>query len=151
MDNTPMVKYTATGEWESDLLIKTNTEGFGEFLVDMPESMGGTNQGPMALDYVLVALIGCAGNAFALLSNRMGFKFDRFHGEAEGWRNPRGAMGEVGVCKHFCKVKATFRVETHETQERFEQLCNRIETICPVIALLSDAGVELEVSWKKGH
>jgi len=142
------VIYTASGKWESGMLVNSAAGSFTDILTDMPESSGGTDMGPRPLDYILTSLIGCAGGTLSVLAKRSGFEYTGFTGEAQGILDLGGFLGVPGVSKHFTSVSAIFIVETDESKERVKEICSLVEEKCPVLNLLADAGVKLEIEWK---
>ncbi len=109
----------------------------------------GTNIGPSPLETVLCALTGCEGVIINRCAKAMGFKYSGVDFECDGWVDARGSRGVRGVRPHFQKVALRVLIETDETDERIAKLRKNVEIRCPVMNLLRDAGVELDVTWEK--
>jgi uncharacterized OsmC-like protein len=109
----------------------------------------GTNIGPSPLETVLSALSGCEGVIINRCAKAMGFKYSGVDFECDGWVDARGSRGVRGVRPHFQKVEFKVLLNTDETDDRIAKLRKNVEMRCPVMNLLVDAGVELDVTWEK--
>lgn len=138
----------AAGTWGAPKMVK-GTAGRFDIIMDQPESIGGTDLGPSPLEIVTAALVGCAGITFGVIAKQMDFSFSGIELEADGDVDIRGFMGQPGVCRHFCNFRGTFVVETEESEERLQEVAAQVENRCPVFCLLQDAGVKMEIEWKK--
>lgn len=145
----PMTKtIKVTASWKPPLVIEGDADGL-PISMDQPERLGGTDTAPGPLQFVVSALVGCAGQTLALIARQTGFSYTAARFEAEGDIDLRGFMGEVGVCRHFCDFRGKFVVKTEESQERFEEIVALVEDRCPVYNLLHDAGVQTNIAWKR--
>jgi uncharacterized OsmC-like protein len=127
-----------------------------EFFLDEPSELGGRNTGPTALEMTLAALNSCSAMIMYILSKEMRFDLRGVHFETQGWidirriemRRLRLKYSEVEpVAEHYHKVSQKVVVTTGETPERLAQFRAEVERLCPMYALLRDAGVPLESSW----
>jgi uncharacterized OsmC-like protein len=107
----------------------------------------GTNIAPSPLETVLCALTGCEGVIINRCAKAMNFKYDGVDFECDGWVDARGSRGVRGVRPHFQKVSFKVLLKTAEPDERIEKLRKNVEMRCPVMNLLADADVELDVTW----
>lgn len=109
----------------------------------------GTNIGPSPLETVLCALSGCEGVIINRCAKVMNFKYSRVDFECDGWVDARGSRGVRGVRPHFQKVAFKVLLRTEESDERIKKLRKNVEMRCPVMNLLADAGVALDVTWER--
>lgn len=109
----------------------------------------GTNTGPSPLETVLSALCGCEGVILNRCARVMNFQYSGVDFECDGWVDGRGSRGVRGVRPHFQKVVFRVLLKTDEPNERIAKLRRNVEVRCPVMNLLVDAGVELDVSWTR--
>ncbi|MDH3239043.1 MAG: OsmC family protein [Alphaproteobacteria bacterium] len=109
----------------------------------------GTNIAPSPLETVLCALTGCEGVIINRCAKVMNFKYTGVDFECDGWVDARGSRGVRGVRPHFQKVEFKVLLKTDEPPERIEKLRKNVEMRCPVMNLLADAGVELNVIWER--
>ena len=119
-----------------------------EFEVVTDEKTG-SNIGPSPLETVLCALTGCEGVIINRCAKVMNFKYSGGEFECDGWVDARGSRGVRGVRPHFQKVVFKVLLRTEESMERMEKLRKNVEMRCPVMNLLADAGVELDVTWQR--
>jgi len=109
----------------------------------------GTNIAPSPLETVLCALTGCEGVIINRCAKVMSFKYTGVDFECDGWVDARGSRGVRGVRPHFQKVQFKVLLKTEEPLERIEKLRKNVEMRCPVMNLLADADVELDVVWER--
>ena len=109
----------------------------------------GTNIGPSPLETVLCALSGCEGVIINRCAKAMNFKYSHVDFECDGWVDARGSRGVRGVRPHFQKVVFKVLLQTEEPEDRIAKLRKNVEMRCPVMNLLADAGVELDVTWER--
>jgi uncharacterized OsmC-like protein len=124
---------------------------YGEFgigVTDEPAAHGGGSAGPSPLQAVLGALCGCEAVTFRRTSQEMGFEYDRLEFEGAFSIDIRGRMGDRDVRPHFQTVKLLITVVTHDTEEALAAVIEETEARCPVMNLLIDAGVKVEVRWQ---
>jgi uncharacterized OsmC-like protein len=57
-------------------------------------------------------------------------------------------MGDRAVRPHFQTVKLLITVMTNETEEALAAVIEETEARCPVMNLLIDAGVKVDVKWQ---
>jgi uncharacterized OsmC-like protein len=109
----------------------------------------GTNIAPSPLETVLCALTGCEGVIINRCARVMNFKYTGVDFVCDGWVDARGSRGVRGVRPHFQKVEFKVLLKTDEPLDRIEKLRKNVEMRCPVMNLLADADVELDVVWER--
>ncbi|MDX1486252.1 MAG: OsmC family protein [Alphaproteobacteria bacterium] len=109
----------------------------------------GTNIGPSPLETVLCALAGCEGVIINRCAKVMNFTYSGVDFECDGWVDARGSRGVRGVRPHFQKVQFKVLLKTDEPDERIAKLRKNVEMRCPVMNLLADADVALDVTWER--
>lgn len=120
---------------------------FVTFVTDEPKPQGGTGEGPSPLQAVLGALCGCEAVTFNRTAADLGFDYDSLDFEAAFTIDIRGRLGDRKVRPHFQTVRVRAVVATQETPEAFAAVVDETEARCPVMNLIVDAGVDLEVEW----
>jgi uncharacterized OsmC-like protein len=108
----------------------------------------GTNIGPSPLETVLCALVGCEGVIINRCAKAMNFQYSGVEFDCDGWVDARGSRGVKGVRPHFQRVALKVIITTGETPERLAKLRKNVEMRCPVMNLLKDADVTLDVTWE---
>ena len=117
--------------------------------LDMPELMGGTDQGLMPLE----ALLGAYAGSLNLVGNFVAktMDFDLRNWEFTIWAefDPRGIYGLAKVPKALRVIHVDARVSTREPDRRLAQLRKLIAERCPVHNLLKAAGVRFKEDWRR--
>lgn len=103
-------------------------------VVDLPPEMGGSDQGPTALELAVMAFAGCVTTIFAIVAEKMHLEYSGLEALVEAEK------GEVTVEK----AKLVLRVKTRAPREQVERAFKRTMEICPVGVLFKKAGVEVE-------
>lgn len=125
----------------------TNTVRKFNFLVDEPYRMGGTNEAPTPMEYVLGSFNGCILIVIEMIAKEIGFSFQHIQAESVGVLDPRGLLGTADVSPHFQQVTNTILFDTEESEERLQELKGLVKQRCPVYNLFNDAGVVVELNW----
>ncbi len=116
-----------------------------EIVTDEPT---GSNTAPTPLETVLSALVGCEGVIINRCAEAMKFAYSGVEFACAGQVDARGSRGVAGVRPHFQTVDLKVTLHTNEPPERVAKLRKNVELRCPVMNLLSDAGVEMNVAWE---
>lgn len=120
----------------------------GVQVTDEPVAAGGGGSGPTPLQSVLGALCGCEAVTFRRTATEYEFEYDRIEFEGAATIDIRGRSGDRSVRPHFQTVKLLARVFTDQSQEDLDDLVEEVEARCPVMNLMKDAGVRLDVRWE---
>lgn len=128
--------------------VKTNIRaGKHEVIVDEAAQMGGNNEGPNPLQYLLTALAGCTNAVSHLVAKEMEFDLQDISVDVSGEFDPRGFMGDPNVRTYFETVSIDVKVTTTELAERVEELQKTVASRCPVYGMFTGANVEITESW----
>lgn len=144
-----LTKISASGKWESGVKTNIAIRNFKPFLMDEPADLGGTDEGPNPMEFVLAALNGCNGVMIPLISKEINFSFSDIEFDSTGIIDIRGLSGVEGVSPHFQKVRFDVKITTDESDERIQLLKETVEKRCPVYNLLKDAGTHIDATWKR--
>lgn len=127
-----------------------------EVHIDEPQKLGGQNSGPTALETTLAALNACSAMIIYILQKEMRFNMEVLRFDTEGVVDARSVeMRRTGrkyseiepITEHYQSVNQTIYVKTDESSDRFEHLKSEVLRLCPMHALLRDAGVPTTVLW----
>lgn len=147
--STHLLEVAAQTQWQSGLQTHSEIRDFAPVVMDEPVALGGDNQGPNPLEYLVASLNGCKGVMVPLIAKELDFTFSELRFAAKGVVDLRGLMGEPDVCTHFQSLQFTVSIKTDETDERLQQLQEAVSARCPVYNLLRDAKVELSTQWQR--
>jgi uncharacterized OsmC-like protein len=124
-----------------------DTGEYGTLVLDEPAAHGGTGTGPSPLQTVLGALCGCESVTFRRTATEMGFAYDSLDFEAAFTIDIRGRQVDRNVRPHFQTVRVRAVVATEESEDRPRAVVEETEARCPVLNLLRDASVDLQMEW----
>ncbi|MFA1820993.1 OsmC family protein [Virgibacillus oceani] len=119
------------------------------FTIDEPEKLGGTNNAPTPMEYILGSFNGCILIVIEMVAKEIHFTFSNLSAETHGELDRRGLAGAADVSPHFHTVKNTVIFDTNESTEAIEQLKGIVKKRCPAYNLFHDTGIDIELDWKK--
>jgi uncharacterized OsmC-like protein len=142
-----LVKLSTEGKWHSGVKSEIFVRNFAPIVMDEPKELGGTDEGPNPMEYVLAALSGCTSVMISLIAQEKQFQFSNVSFKNVGILDLRGLNGVEGVSPHFQKVRFEVIFDTEESDERIEELKQEVERRCPVYNLIKDSGAEIQTKW----
>lgn len=149
MKTEQLLEMKTSGKWEAGLKTSVSIRDFSALIVDEPKSLGGTDEGPNPIEYVLAALSSCTSVMIGIISKEKKFSYQGVDFENSGVLDLQGLMGVEGVSPHFQSVNFDVIFRTQEPDSRIGELKEEVEKRCPVYSLLKDAGVRIESNWHK--
>ena len=122
------------------------TRGF-DVIVDQPENMGSTNQGPRPSELLLAALAACHEVTYRLYADAMDIELKSVAVSVTGVSDARGFFNlEEGVAPGFSEVHGEIRIESDAPDEDIERLRQMVNLHCPVLDdLRKPVKVELDL------
>jgi uncharacterized OsmC-like protein len=89
-----------------------------EVIVDQPENMGSTNQGPRPSELLLAALAACHEVTYRLYADAMGIDLRSVAVSVTGVSDARGFFNvEEGIAAGFSEVYGEIKIESDATDE----------------------------------
>jgi len=118
-----------------------------EVIVDQPENMGSTNQGPRPSELLLAALAACHEVTYRLYADAMGIDLRSVAVSVTGVSDARGFFNvEEGIAAGFSEVYGEIKIESDATDEDIERLRQTVNRHCPVLDdLRKPVKVELDI------
>ncbi|KAL9650078.1 hypothetical protein ABK040_016400 [Willaertia magna] len=153
VDNNKYLKtYSVKGFSKSGSTVETTaitTCPNVKVILDEPKPIG-ANLGPTPLEHALMSLLGCEIITARRVAqvNKLNIKEVNCT-KMEGTLDVRGMRAVEGIQVHFQKVEMAFEVETNETDEKVQELKEKVESTCPVYQLFKAAGCKLNAEWKR--
>ena len=109
------------------------TRGF-DVVVDQPENMGSTDQGPRPSEYVLAALAACHEVTYRLYADAMEIDLKSVAVSVTGISDARGFFDlDDDVPAGFSEVVGTIEIESDATDADLERLRIAVNRHCPVL------------------
>ncbi|WP_394214276.1 OsmC family protein [Brachybacterium vulturis] len=131
-----------TGVERTDVTIRRHS-----FTLDEPVAAGGTDTAPTPLEYVVGALNGCVTVLVDLVAADLGITVEHVVSKAVAEQDRDGIAGVPGVRTHFSSVRLDVQVTSSAEAGALEELAAEVERRCPMVNLLRDAQVEVDVLW----
>ncbi len=125
------------------------TRGF-EVVVDQPENMGSTNQGPRPSEYVLAALAACHEVTYRLYADAMDIPLDDVAVSVTGVSNAKGFFNlDDETPAGFSEVYGIITIDSVASDAQIERLRQAVNRHCPVLDdLRKPVKVELDILRK---
>eukprot|EP00559_Dactyliosolen_fragilissimus_P000380 CAMPEP_0184873884 /NCGR_PEP_ID=MMETSP0580-20130426/42083_1 /TAXON_ID=1118495 /ORGANISM="Dactyliosolen fragilissimus" /LENGTH=228 /DNA_ID=CAMNT_0027376825 /DNA_START=64 /DNA_END=747 /DNA_ORIENTATION=+ len=153
-----------TGKWSATV---SRTVTGHVIRTDVPKSMGGNNQAPQPVEYLLASWIGCTQATAVFVGRNMRPKrinIDRLEFEIEAYRDERGALSEIPIdmdskipqiSSRLQKVEGKIIVhlkgkEKEKLRLNDDELCllrEHTEARCPIANMMIASGCIFDVSW----
>ena len=104
-------------------------------VIDLPESKGGINSGPTALELCIMSFSGCVGTIFAMVAQKMHLHFEKMEVDVDAQQKD-GAPTITDV--HFI-----LKIKTHAIESKVEKCIEHTMNTCPVGVLFRQAGINI--------
>ena len=126
------VTFKVSGQSESPARLAVQVRGF-ELIVDEPPGLGGDDEGPNPVEYILAGLAGCLNVMGHIIAKEMGFAIRSLTIDAAGPLNPRKLLGkQTDDRAGYKNIDVTLKVDADVDQATLDQWLATIETRCPV-------------------
>ncbi|OFX74756.1 MAG: hypothetical protein A2X12_03330 [Bacteroidetes bacterium GWE2_29_8] len=104
-------------------------------VIDLPETKGGINSGPTALEMCVMSFGGCIVTIFAMVAQKMRVTFDKMEVEVNAeQKNDAPTITDI----HFILT-----IQTNEDKQKIEKCLEHTMNTCPVGLLYKQAGVRI--------
>lgn len=130
--------FTITSELKHGFHSKINARKF-EFISDEPENLGGQNEGPNPIEYVLGALAACQEIVIKAHAGQLGIEVKSVKVDVSGNLNLHGFFALSKSRPGFTNVKYSTTIETEETDPvKLQKLKDITTTNCPVLDIIEN-------------
>ncbi|MDK2800924.1 MAG: hypothetical protein PWP27_2607 [Clostridiales bacterium] len=128
----PVVKFSVKAQSENPTKTVVETRGF-KMTIDEPANLGGTNDGPNPVEYILGALSGCLNVVGHVVAKEMGINMKGIAFELEGELDPARFMGQSKAERAgYKEIRVKIKPDADADQETLEKWLKTIEDRCPV-------------------
>jgi len=146
-DPAPQIKTVrAEGEWKGNYRTDLDVRDF-RFIISEPEKIGGRNEGPTPMEYVLGALNGCLSVVIELVANEHGFGLRDLHISSSGLVDQRGLFGTANVSPQFQSVEVNINGVVSASGSQLTEFQHAVLKRCPVYNLIRDSKARIDVNW----
>lgn len=117
---------------ESPTKTRVSTRGF-EFIVDEPSTLGGNNEGPNPVEYLLGALAGCMNVTAHQVARELDLDVRNLEITIDGDLNPAKFMGKSDESRAgYEEVRVDISADVDATDETIQTWLSAVEKRCPV-------------------
>lgn len=110
-----------------------------EMIIDEPKNLGGTDEGPNPVEYVLGALAGCLSVVGHLVAKEMGFALRGISFDVDGHLEPAKFLGEPTTDRAgYQEIRVKIKPDCEATKEQLDAWVLAVESRCPVSDNLSN-------------
>jgi uncharacterized OsmC-like protein len=131
-ENSRHVTFNVAASAESPTKTRVSTRDF-EFVVDEPETLGGSNAGPNPVEYVLGALAGCMNVVAHQVAREMDIEVHGLELAIDGDLDPAKFMGKSDEPRAgYQEVRVDITADVDASDETVQQWLSAVEERCPV-------------------
>lgn len=103
------------------------------FLIDEPENLGGEDDAPNPVEYLLAGYAGCLNVVAHIVAKEKNIRLDQFEVNIEGDINPSRLLGyPTNDRSGFQAIRVTIDIKTDAGEEENRLLLDAIKQRCPV-------------------
>jgi uncharacterized OsmC-like protein len=111
------LNFSVAGQSQSATRFEAKARNFS-FIVDEPEALGGTDDGPNPVEYLLGSYAGCLNVVVHLVAKEQGVTINNLHIEVNGELDPARFTGQPGFNRPgFQHINVQVTVDTAASQE----------------------------------
>jgi uncharacterized OsmC-like protein len=124
--------FSVEGRAESASKLVAQTRRFS-MIVDEPPALGGKDEGPNPVEYLLTGLIGCLNVMFHLIAKEQGIKIEQLEFSTTGLLDLRTLFGKAGAERAgFQSIVVDVKLTAKATEEQKQRLLSAVESRCPI-------------------
>jgi uncharacterized OsmC-like protein len=126
------VTFSVSGKNESPAKFVAKARNF-KIVIDEPQNLGGTDEGPNPVEYVLAAYAGCLNVLGHIVAQEQGIDLTSLQIELEGDLDPDKIFGKPTDARPgYQEIRIKLIPESTAGTEALEKWLNEVEARCPV-------------------
>ena len=126
------VTFAVEGTSESATKLRVSARGFS-FVIDEPPSLGGTDEGPNPVEFILAGLAGCINIVVHMVAQERGVEIRGVSVRVEGDLDPARLMAQPTENRAgFAGIRLVAEVDSPAERAEIEEILRIAETRCPV-------------------
>lgn len=142
-DSEKLMTIAVEGDREAETRTTVEARGF-DLTVDEPADMGGTNEGPNPLEYLLAGQAGCLNVTGQQVAQEMDIEINDLELSLEGDFNQAAFAGNDDDRTGLQDIDVSMAVDTDADRDTIEEWGERVEARCPVSdTIKNETSVEL--------
>ena len=147
-DPTPRLKHVrSSGTWQGRMTTSTRVRGFDPIVIGEPVGVGGDDNAPTPMEYVVAALNGCLAVVVETVAAERGLPLDALTVDTDATMDTRGFAGTADVAPFFTGVRVVLTMTSSAPADEVRHLRAAVERRCPALTLIVAAGVPVEMEW----
>ena len=128
----PILKFDIKAHSENPTKTVVEARNF-KIIVDEPKNLGGTDDGPNPVEYVLAAFAGCLNVMGHLVAKEMGFPLRGIEIDVEGDLDPSKFMGkDTEERAGYKEIRVSLKPDSDTDKETLEKWMTIVKARCPV-------------------
>ncbi|MCC3145257.1 OsmC family protein [Halanaerobium sp. Z-7514] len=129
----PAVNFSVSANSENPTKVVVETPGGFKITVDEPENLGGTNDGPNPVEYVLAALAGCLNVVGHMVAKEMGIEMRDLSFKLNGDLDPAKFTGQSEEGRAgYQAINVEIEADCDADEETLAKWVEAVEERCPV-------------------
>lgn len=143
----PKVEYSVNASSKNPTKTVVETSSGFKIIVDEPEKLGGTNDGPNPVEYILASLSGCLNVVGHMVAREMDIDLKGLSFKISGELDPARFMGKSEeVRAGYQGINVEIEADCDADDELLEDWLEAVERRCPVSDNISNSTpVKLEI------
>ena len=127
-----MAVFNVTSKATGETQLEVTARQF-KFVVDEPPALGGEDQGPNPVEYVLGALLGCFNVVIHIVAKERGVTINSLTLDAEGDLDPSKVVGAPTENRAgYSDIRVTVRLDSDADDATVQSIIDEAKTRCPV-------------------
>ena len=127
-----MMTFSVEAHSESPTKTVAKARGF-DMIIDEPEELGGSNEGPNPVEFMLGSLSGCLNVVCHMIAEEMGFELRGVKISLEGQLNPERLFGScMDERAGYQNISVRITPDTDADEETLKTWLKAVEGRCPV-------------------
>lgn len=126
-------KFQTEVQWEQAGVLSTAYINKHQVLIDEPATLGGTDQGPNPVEYILAALGGCINVLVVTFAERFNVEIKDVKVAIEGDIDTDGFLGiNPNARVGYEEIRYSIHIDSPSSEEKIHELIAHVEKFCPV-------------------
>ncbi|MCF6333694.1 MAG: OsmC family protein [Draconibacterium sp.] len=126
------LNFSLSGQNENPTKFVAKTRQF-TLTIDEPEGLGGTNEAPNPVEFLLAAYAGCLNVMGHIIAKELDFKLNSLKIELDGDLNPSKVFGQPTADRAgYKEIRVNIIPDADADQETLDKWLEAIENRCPV-------------------
>lgn len=142
-----VLNFSVNGVSKSSTKFESKARSFN-LTIDEPESLGGLDEGPNPVEYILAGYAGCLNVVLNLVAKEKGVQINDLKLDVNGDLNPSRLLGGDEDRAGFKGINVNIEIDSSASDEELSLLLDEVKSRCPVNDTLANP-TPIEYAIKK--